>query len=325
MKTIAVTMGEPGGIGPEVALKALHELKGICVPVIVGDMAVIEEAVELLKLPIELRSVDTPPEGGGAEVLQVVDVGRFAGFGKGTPTAEGGRASVACIKKAVELAMQGLVGAIVTAPISKESLKMAGYPWPGHTEMLAGLTGAEEYGMMLMGGSGGRHLRVMLTTIHVALRDVPGLITRESVFRAVRLAGKACRMLGIAGPRIAVAGLNPHAGEGGMFGAEEAEIISPAVEEARAAGMPVSGPYPPDTLYYRAWKGEFDMVVSMYHDQGLVPLKLIAFERGVNVTVGLPIIRTSPDHGTAYDIAWQGKADPSSMVEAVKAAISLRL
>jgi 4-hydroxythreonine-4-phosphate dehydrogenase len=197
---------------------------------------------------------------------------------------------------------------------------MAGLPWPGHTEMLAELTGTEDFAMMLMGGG----LRVILVTIHMALREVPPLITRGSVLRCIRLARRACLMLSMEAPRIAVAGLNPHAGEAGLFGGEEAGAIAPAVEEARAEGLAVTGPWPPDTVFHRALRGEFDIVVSMYHDQGLIPLKLVAFETGVNVTVGLPVVRTSPDHGTAYDIAWQGRADARSMAEAVRAAASLR-
>lgn len=326
MKRIAITMGEPGGVGPEVALKALASLGGRCETVLVGDRAVLGEVNRLLGRPLKLKAVKKPRWGTLSEgTVQVIDVGRFRGFRKNRPTPEGAKASVASIKQAVELAGEGVVEAIVTAPISKEALGMAGLKWPGHTEMLAELTGAKEFGMMLMGGSRkGKRLRVVLATIHMALRDVPALITKKSVLRAVRLSALACRMLSIKEPHIAVSGLNPHAGEGGLFGDEEQEAIIPAVREARASGIPVSGPYPPDTIYYRAYRGEFDIVVSMYHDQGLIPLKLMAFETGVNVTLGLPFIRTSPDHGTAYDIAWQGKANPGSMSEAIKAAIRLK-
>jgi 4-hydroxythreonine-4-phosphate dehydrogenase len=202
---------------------------------------------------------------------------------------------------------------------------MAGYKWPGHTEMIAELTGTKEFGMMLMGGpSKGKRLSVVLATIHEPIRKVPRLITKVSVLRAVRLSTLACRMLSIKEPRIAVSGLNPHAGESGLFGDEEKKVIIPALKKANDMGIPVTGPYPPDTIYYRAYRGEFDIVVSMYHDQGLIPLKLIAFERGVNVTLGLPFVRTSPDHGTAYNIAWQGIADSQSMCEAIKAAVRLK-
>jgi 4-hydroxythreonine-4-phosphate dehydrogenase len=304
MKRIAVTMGEPGGVGPEVALKALGEVGGICRHVVVGDRAVLEEAARALNLPAP----------------DIVDTGRARGYEKGRPTEAGGRASQGAIKKAVDLALKGEADAIVTAPISKEALRMAGFPWPGHTEMLAELTDTTEYGMMLVGGG----LRVMLVTIHKALGDVPSLITKEAVSGTIRLALRACGMFSIDEPRIAVAGLNPHSGEGGMFGREDMDIIAPAVEEAQAGGVPVTGPYPPDTVFYRASRGEFDIVVCMYHDQGLIPLKLLAFETGVNVTVGLPFVRTSPDHGTAYGIAWRNRANATSMAEAIRLAVSLR-
>ncbi len=332
MKRLAVTIGEPGGIGPEVVLKALSmkEVRDFCRPVIVGDGKVLREAISLFGLPISLRPAGTPPE---PDTVELHDIGGTEGFVKGRPTRQGGLASYGFIKKAVELALKGEVDGIVTAPISKEALKMAGLPWPGHTEMLAELTGTKDYAMMLVGGP----LRVILVTIHTALKNVPGLITKDSVMKTLVLAGSACTMLGIEKPRIAVSGLNPHACEGGLFGDEEQNVVSPAIEEAKGRGMPVSGPYPPDTVYRRAAQGEFDIVVSMYHDQGLIPLKLIAFEKGVNVTVGLPFIRTSPDHGTAYDIAWSthglprkgaggasGGADPTAMAEAIRLASVLR-
>jgi 4-hydroxythreonine-4-phosphate dehydrogenase len=242
-------------------------------------------------------------------------------FKKNKPTAEGGRACVSYIKRAVELVISKQVDAIVTAPISKEALKMAGLKWPGHTEMLADLTRTKDYAMMLIG----EHLRVILVTIHTALKNVPDLITKQKILKTIRLAKKACNMLGIKNPIIAVAGLNPHAGEAGIFGDEEIKKIIPAVKEAVKEGIPVSGPYPPDTVFHKAYKGNIDIVVCMYHDQGLIPLKMIAFDKGVNVTVGLPFIRTSPDHGTAYDIAWKGIANPSSMIEAIKLAARLKI
>jgi 4-hydroxythreonine-4-phosphate dehydrogenase len=311
-KKIAITIGDPAGIGPEVTLKALlsEEVKHICRPLIIGDRAVIEEAAEALDIPIETAALD------------IVDMKEITGrgFEKGHPSSRCGSASVRYIRKAVELAKAGVVDAIVTAPITKESLKLAGFPWPGHTEMLAEFTASRDVAMMLCGGP----LRVILATIHTALRDVPRLITRERVLRTIYRAQEATAMLGIEKPRIAVAGLNPHAGESGLFGDEEHTAIGPAVEEALARGIDVSGPFPADTLFHRAYKGEYDIVVCMYHDQGLVPLKMIAIDRGVNVTVGLPIIRTSPDHGTAHDIAWKGTANPSSMIEAIRTATVLR-
>jgi 4-hydroxythreonine-4-phosphate dehydrogenase len=242
-------------------------------------------------------------------------------FIKNKPTAEGGKACVSYIKKAVKFALSKQVDGIVTAPISKESLKMAGFKWPGHTEMLADLTNTKDYAMMLVGGP----LRVILVTIHTALKNVPDLITRPRVLKTIRLAKKTCDMLNIKNPRIAVAGLNPHAGEAGIFGDEEIRKIIPAVKEAQKEGITVSGPYPPDTVFHKAYKGNVDIVVCMYHDQGLIPLKMLAFDKGVNVTIGLPFVRTSPDHGTAYDIAWKGIANPSSLLEAIKVAAMLKI
>ncbi len=312
-KKLAITIGDPAGIGPEVALKALlsEEISRICSPVLVGDAVVIRKASRLIKgkrtFPLDVKVVD---------LKQI----RREDFAKGKPTASGGKASAAYIRQAVNLAINGEVDAIVTAPISKEALKLGGFPWPGHTEMLAELTGTKEYAMMLVGGP----LRVILVSIHTALKNVPKLVTRERVLKTIRLANRACHMMGIKTPKIAVSGLNPHAGESGIFGTEEIKEIVPAINEAREERIAAEGPFPPDTIFHKAYRREVDIVVCMYHDQGLIPLKMIAFDKGVNVTVGLPIIRTSPDHGTAYDIAWKGDANPSSMIEAIRLATMLR-
>jgi 4-hydroxythreonine-4-phosphate dehydrogenase len=259
---IAVTLGDPAGIGPEIVLKSVlsDEVISICRPLIIGSKAVIAEVSDKLKIPFDNRSYD------------VLDPGEIKNrdFVKGKATAEGGRECVAYIKKAVELAKIRVVDSVVTAPISKESLKMAGFSWPGHTEMLAELTATRDFAMVLCGGP----LRVILATIHTALKNVPGMLTREVVLRTIVLAKKSCDLMGIEEPRIAVAGLNPHSGEAGIFGDEEERVISPAVEEARNMGIPVSGPYPADALFHRVYKGEFDIVVCMYHDQGLIPLKM---------------------------------------------------
>jgi 4-hydroxythreonine-4-phosphate dehydrogenase len=354
MKKLAITMGDPGGVGPEIIVKALNstEVRNICSPIVIGDVAVIQEALTLLKLPLRLRIIESPneskPTKRSIEVMHINTInyscritttramkippsppllkgGRGDSsvnyFKKNKPTAEAGRACMSYIKRAVELVISKQVDGIVTVPISKEALKMAGSIWPGHTEMLANLTKTKDYAMMLIGGQ----LRVILVTIHTALKNVPDLITKQKILKTIRLAKKACNMLGIKNPSIAVAGLNPHAGEAGIFGDEEIKKIIPAVKEAVKEGIPVSGPYPPDTVFHKAYKGDIDIVVCMYHDQGLIPLKMIAFEKGVNVTVGLPFIRTSPDHGTAYDIAWKGIANPSSMIEAIKLAAILKI
>lgn len=311
-KKIAITLGDPAGIGPEVALKALLSKKVTerCTPVIVGDRAVLAETVASLRLPASLNEVE------------LVECGVVTGgFEKGRPTALGGRAAVAYIKKAVELVMGKRADALVTAPLSKEALKLAGHPWPGHTELLAELTGTKDFAMMLCGGP----LRVILVTIHTALRKVPDLITKERVLKTVVLARTACAMLEIDEPRIAIAALNPHAGEAGIFGNEEINEVLPAIKEAQRRGISVSGPFSADALFHRAYRGEFDIIVCMYHDQGLVPLKMVAFETGVNVTVGLPLVRTSPDHGTAYDIAGTGVAEPTSMIEAIRLAVRMKV
>lgn len=319
-------MGDPGGVGPEIIVKALNEpgVRSLCIPIVVGDSAIMSQALHLSRIRRRIREVRLPDEalktGDDLYLLNVKNT-KLSVHPAAKPSAMGGKACVSYIKKAVELAMQGQVDGIVTAPISKEALKKAGYNWPGHTELLAELSGTKEYAMMLTGG----RLRVILVTIHTALRKVPRLITVRRVLRVIRLAKKACDMLTIRSPKIGVAGLNPHAGEAGIFGEEEIRQIAPAVRRARLDGIPVSGPYPPDTIFYKAYRGAFEIVVCMYHDQGLIPLKMIAFDKGVNVTVGLPFVRTSPDHGTAYDIAWKGIANPSSMIEAIKLAARLRM
>lgn len=323
MKKLAVTMGDPAGVGPEIIARALasDEVLQNCLPIVIGDRVIMEEALKLIESPRKLRVIKTPEDSNPSlGYIELIETGIVGDFQKGKATSGGGKACVGYITKAAELALNKQVEGIVTAPISKEALKMAGMKWPGHTEMLAELSGTRDYAMMLSGGP----LRVVLVTIHTSLRSVPDKITKNNVLGTIRLAKKACDMLGIEDPRIAVAGLNPHAGEAGMFGDEEARDIAPAVEAAKKEGIPASGPFPPDTVFHKAYAGEFDIVVCMYHDQGLIPLKMIAFETGVNVTVGLPIIRTSPDHGTAYDIAWKGTANPSSMIEAIRLAASLR-
>ncbi len=324
MKKIAITMGDAAGIGPEIIARALYcaEIRDFCAPLVIGSRTVIQEAIDLLKLPLKLRLIESPDECiSGIGTIELIDMGVIKKFRKGKPTAENGRSCVSYVKKAVTLALNKEVDAIVTAPISKETLKMAGMKWHGHTEMLAELTDTKDYAMMLVG----EPLKVILATIHTPLRSVPDMIKKERVLKTIRLAKKACDMFGIENPRIAVAGLNPHAGESGIFGDEEIKEIIPAIEDAKKLGIPITGPYPPDTVFNKAYNGQIDIVVCMYHDQGLIPLKMIAFDRGVNVTVGLPIIRTSPDHGTAYDIAWKGIANPSSMLEAIKMAARLEV
>ncbi|MBI4682682.1 MAG: 4-hydroxythreonine-4-phosphate dehydrogenase PdxA [Nitrospirae bacterium] len=324
LKTIAITMGDPGGVGPEIIVKAMFcaEIREYCNPVIIGSADVLEDAVRLTGLPLQIRSIsgisDSRPEIG---IIEALDIKSRSSFKKNVPSKNAGRAFVKYIKKSVELAMKKEVDAIVTAPISKESLKMAGHPWPGHTELLAELTDTNRFAMMFVSDK----LKVILCTIHIPLKDVPKRINTKLVFETIVLAETGAKMLGMDKPHVAVAGLNPHAGESGIMGKEEMKSILPAVKKAQSAGLSVSGPYPPDVIFHKAYNGEFDIIVSMYHDQGLVPFKMLAFDTGVNVTVGLPIIRTSPDHGTAFDIAWKNMANPSSMLEAIKLASKLKL
>jgi 4-hydroxythreonine-4-phosphate dehydrogenase len=240
-------------------------------------------------------------------------------FAPGVLSAEAGRAAYDTIVRAVEDAQRGVVDAIATAPINKEAFRCAGLPWSGHTDLLAHLTGAPHVAMMFYSDA----LRVVLATVHVALADVPRALTRASLEATIRLTARELPRFGVAAPRIAVAGLNPHAGEHGLFGSEEETVIAPAIASCRDGGVDVTGPFPGDTVFVRACRGEFDVVVACYHDQGLIPVKLMAFGQAVNVTLGLPIVRTSVDHGTAFDIAGKGVANPESMIAAVLLAAKL--
>jgi 4-hydroxythreonine-4-phosphate dehydrogenase len=281
---IAITAGDPAGIGPEVATKASSDPRVLaaCEPVLYS-----------------------PPQGST--------------FAPGVLSAEAGRAAYEIIVRAVEDAKHGDVQAIATAPVNKEAFRLAGLPWSGHTDLLAHLTGASPVAMMFHS----EPLRVVLATVHIALADVPRALTQSVMETTIALTARELPRFDKIQPRIAVAGLNPHAGEHGLFGREELEIIAPAIEACRRRGIDVSGPFPADTVFVRAHRGDFDVVVACYHDQGLIPVKLLAFGQAVNVTLGLPIIRTSVDHGTAFDIAGKGVADPESMIAAVLLAARL--
>ena len=334
---IAITMGDAAGIGPEIIAKtlSLEEVHEVCRPMVVGDSGALGMGVEVSGLSLDIHPVKRLSEAlfklGEIDVLDLenIDVERLI---MGKPQAMAGKAAVEYVFKAAELALSHDVDAIVTAPLNKEAMNIAGYSYTGHTEMLAELSGVEDYAMMLLAGP----VRVIHVTTHVALREVPGLITRERVLRTIKLADQAARSLGVERPRIAVAGLNPHSGEGGLFGSEEVEAIRPAVEEARGLGFTVEGPMPADTVFVKAAGGAYDMVVAMYHDQGHIPVKLTGFKwskdsgrwesvKGVNITIGLPFIRTSVDHGTAYGKAGrrEGTANPQSLIEAVKTAVKM--
>jgi 4-hydroxythreonine-4-phosphate dehydrogenase len=330
---IAITMGDPAGIGPEIIVKALSKpsasrIARLCRPVVIGDRTLMEQTARRLKSSARFRSVTGPESAGrGRTDIQVIDLKNVGPLRRMGPGAAGGRASVEAIRAAVRLAMDRRVAAIVTAPISKEALHAAGFPYPGHTELLAELSGAKEVAMLMVSPPRSKKdpgLRILLATTHLALRDLPRRLTRKRVQSAIRLANDAAvGLFKIHRPRLAVAGLNPHAGEGGLLGREEGEIIRPAVESARRNGIPVTGPKPADSLIRQAYDGQYDIVVAMYHDQALIPIKLLGFMRAVNITVGLPFIRTSPGHGTAYDIAGKGIADPGSLIEAIRLAVNL--
>jgi 4-hydroxythreonine-4-phosphate dehydrogenase len=272
-----------------------------------------------VKAPVTVRGIGKVGEAhfvyGTLDVLDLGNLPADLPFSKVDGRA--GKAAYEYVEKAVRLAMEGELDAVATAPLNKEALKAGGCSFPGHTEILAHLSGTRDFSMLLVS----KKLKVIHVSTHVSVRDACNLVKKERVFRVITLADEAMRSLGIASPRIAVAGLNPHAGEGGLFGTEEIEEIVPAIERARAGGIDASGPVPPDTVFFRAaLRREFDIVVVMYHDQGHIPLKLQGFEDGVNVTVGLPFVRTSVDHGTAFDIAGTGTADSRSMTAAIRAA-----
>jgi 4-hydroxythreonine-4-phosphate dehydrogenase len=322
---LGITMGDPAGIGPEVIAKALSgaHLHNVCRSIVIGSLPVMTRTIKALKLKLNVVRVHghetTAPRRGTVAVLDPLET-PLRTFKPGIAAAEPGAASVAFIKKAVELAQIGCIEGMVTAPINKEAINMAGCRYPGHTELLADLTHAHESGMMIVGGP----LRIMFVTTHVAIRDLPLLLTQAKIEKAIRLAQLALTTLfGIKRPRIGVAALNPHAGEHGLFGDEEARMILPAARAAQQDGILASDPLPADTLFGKAAKGSCDGVVALYHDQGLIPLKLVAFGTCVNLTVGLPIIRTSVDHGTAFDIVGQGIADPGSLIAAVKLAAGI--
>jgi len=322
LPVIGITMGDPVGIGPEVIVKALCDrgVMSFYQPVVIGDRIILEREIKRLSAPLKIRTVSSPSEAaaqpGDIMLLETSQLDpREARYGQPTPGT--GEALAAYIIKAVAMATAGEIDAIVTAPISKKSLHDAGYDYPGHTEMLARLTGTKEVVMMLAG----KRLRVVLVTIHCAVAQVPKLLSSEKILTTIRITHESLKnYFSIAAPRLAVAGLNPHAGESGLFGSEEQSIIMPAIEAAQREGISAAGPCPPDTLFYYAAQGKYDAVVCMYHDQGLIPLKLLHFDDGVNVTLGLPIIRTSVDHGTAYDIAGKGSASPASMLRAILTA-----
>lgn len=315
---MAITMGDAAGIGPEITLKLLSDPTLRPRPIVIGDLGVLQRTAVALGLDLNVAELPDPAAAIGREgQVQVLGVRPpLEDPPIGRIDAVCGRAAFDYIRAAIELARRGTISAIVTAPIHKEALAAAGIPYPGHTEMLADLGGAKHTAMMLAN----EELRVVLVTIHCSLRQAIDRATLPAQLSAIRLAHQGAQSFGVARPRVAVAGLNPHAGEGGLFGREEIEVIRPAVATARAEGIDASGPWPGDTVFMQARQGRFDVVVAQYHDQGLIPVKYLGLEQGVNVTLGLPFIRTSPDHGTAFDIAGRGIADPSSLRMALRQA-----
>lgn len=318
---LAITLGDACGIGPEIIAK-LWQREAPRDAVVVGDVAVMRRAVAAV--------------GGGLAVARLGDVAEFdrvpprclpvwqpeglppglVDAPMGQVDARAGAAAARCIEAAVALVQARRARGLVTAPIHKEALHAAGSPYPGHTEMLQALAGGVPVRMMLAN----EELRTVLVTIHCSLREAIDRVTREAVLQTLQITDAALRRMGLARPRVAVAGLNPHAGEGGLFGSEEVEHIAPAIADARAQGIDATGPFAPDTIFMRARRGEFDVVVAMVHDHGLIPVKYLGVEQGVNVTLGLPFVRTSPDHGTAFDIAGRGVADPASLGAALAMA-----
>lgn len=321
---LAITIGDPAGIGPEVVLKALDHA-GVyerCRPLVIGDRRILERAGGWLGQDLDIEIVTVTANGSYVPSrLTLLDLENAPSeqCPVGEETAAAGAAAVEYVFRACDLALQDEVDAIVTAPLNKAAMNLAGYHYAGHTELLTERTGAQKVSMLLIGPN----LRIVHVSTHVALSEAIARVTPKRVEEVIQIAHDACRALGIERPRIAVAGLNPHASEGGLFGDEEARRIVPAIDAARARGLDVSDPQPPDTVFLRATKGIYDIVVAQYHDQGHIPMKLLAFDSGVNVSYGLPIIRTSVDHGTAFDIAGKGIASESSMLAAIDVAIQM--
>lgn len=331
---LAVTMGDPAGIGPEIAAKTFADATVFekCRPLLVGNVSVMEEAIKLTGVDLKINPISDVNEAklsfGTIDIYDIpADLSKIT---HGKVTAEAGDLAFKAVRKAIELAMNGDVDGTVTGPIHKEAINLAGHHFSGHTEIYAHFTDTKKYTMLLAD----EKIKVTHVSTHVSLRKACDLVTRQRVYDVIRLTNDALKRIGIANPRIGVAGLNPHAGDGGLFGTEETDEILPAINDAKAEGIQVAGPYPPDTLFSLANGGSFDGCVAMYHDQGHIPFKLVGFiwdeekqamksVKGVNITLGLPIIRTSVDHGTAFEIAGKGIASPDAMVYAIDYAIKL--
>jgi len=334
---IGISVGDPAGIGPEITARALSlpEIHALCRPLVVAEAAMVKEAIQFSKLNLKIQTVSSPKEGlyqfGTIDLLDLKNINGKSIRYK-TISAEYGRASFEFVKKVIELAMVKEIDATVTGPISKEAINLAGFHYSGHTEIYADLTRTKDYAMMLVHDQ----FRVIHVSTHVSLREACNRVKKDRVYRVIMLGYNAVKRLGVENPKIGVAGLNPHAGEKGLFGREETEEIEPAIQQAQKEGLNVEGPIPPDTVFSKMQGGQYDLVVVMYHDQGHIPTKLIGFQyddktktwgsmSGVNITCGLPIIRVSVDHGTAFGKAGEGRANPESMIQAIKIAARLAL
>ena len=332
---VAITMGDPAGIGAEITVKALcnRKISDICVPVVVGDYEAIIDAVRFTNSNVTVNVIKSAAEAVDMHgTINLINLGLLSsgGWEYKKVSAECGKAAYLYIEKAIHMALEGEVSAVITGPLNKEALNLGGYHYSGHTEIFATLTNTENYAMLLIGGG----LRVIHVSTHVSMREACEKVKRERVHTVIKLAYDAMRLIGIEKPRIAVAGLNPHCSENGLFGNEEELEITPAIEQAVGEGRDVEGPVSPDTVFVKAKAGQYDVVVAMYHDQGHIPLKLAGFKldlqtkkytsmAGVNCTVGLPIIRSSVDHGTAFGKAGEGRANEESMVDAIKIGVQM--
>lgn len=319
----AITMGDPAGIGAETIISGFHEITNIADPIVIGDCNVVDSAIEVSEASLTTKAINRISDAQFEDdVINVLDLKNVREHEWGALREDFGAASLEYIEKAVDLSLEKEVDAMVTAPINKQATKLAGSQYAGHTGLIADKTDTAEYSMMLIEGD----LRVTHVSTHVPLQEACDIVTRETVLNTIKVTDKGLKDIGVEDPHIGVAGLNPHAGDGGLLGDKDQNEIDPAVEQARKGEINVTGPESPDTVYVRAADGEFDCVVSMYHDQGHIPIKMLGFSSdgsvsGVNMTIGVPIVRTSVDHGTAFDIAGQGIASSRSMVDACEVAV----
>lgn len=312
---LGLTVGDPAGIGPEITLMAARDPRvDVARLLAIGSLEALRSAAGVVPDAPALHEVSSASEARFEPgTLDVLPVPSDVAVPVGTLSADAGKIAFEGVERAVELALAGDIDGIVTAPLNKEAIALAGHPYPGHTEILAELTGTRDFAMMLTA----LKLRVVHVTTHVGIRQMLERVTTERVLTTIRLADRALKDMGIDAPSVGVAGLNPHAGEGGLFGDEELRVIAPAIEQARSEGIDATGPWPADTLFGRSVAGDFDVAIAMFHDQGHIAVKVLGFETGVNATIGLPIVRTSVDHGTAFDIAGTGRASHDSLVEAI--------